>query len=91
MKKHLAPLTPQAWVAIALAAIIALSYVVGIIIPPPGELTESQLSGMRQMIILVTIFFAWDAVIRGLNAKFEHGDTKVTISQQSKPNEHENN
>jgi len=81
MKKT--PLTPQAWVAIVLAAIIAISYIVGIIIPPPGELTESQLSGMRQMIILVTIFFAWDAVIRGLNAKFEHGQTKVTISKSN--------
>ena len=33
------------------------------------------------MIILVAIFFAWDAVIRGLNTKFEHGKTKITVSQ----------
>jgi len=37
------------------------------------------------MIVLVAIFFAWDAVVRGLDTKFEHGNTKVSISHRSKP------
>ena len=37
------------------------------------------------MIILVAIFFAWDAVIRGLNTKIEHGKTKITVSQKPNP------
>jgi len=77
-------LTVQAWVAIALALVAATTFVVGMIIPPPGEVHPSVIQGMGLMIILVAIFFAWDAVIRGLDAKFEHGKTKVTISGKRK-------
>lgn len=79
--KHLKNLTPQAWVAIILAVIAAMTFVAGICIPPPGEVHPSILKGIGLMIALVAIFFAWDAVIRGMNTKFEHGKTKVTINQ----------
>ena len=69
--KNLKSLTPQAWVAIALAFVAAATFIAGIII----------IQGIGLMIILVAIFFAWDAVIRGLNTKFEHGKTKITVSQ----------
>ena len=64
--KNLKALTPQAWVAIALAFVAAATFIAGIIIPP-------------------AIFFAWDAVIRGLNTKIEHGKTKITVSQKPNP------
>jgi len=40
---------------------------------------------MEWMVKLVLIFFAWDAVKSGLNAIFEHGKTKLTISQSKQP------
>ncbi len=89
--KHLKSLTPQAWVAIILAFVAAATFITGIIIPPPGEVHPSIIKGIGLMIILVALFFAWDAVIRGLDAKFEHGKTKVTISgkRTSAPSENE--
>ena len=45
----------------------------------------SIIQGVGLMIILVAIFFAWDAVIRGLNTKIEHGKTKITVSQKPNP------
>lgn len=91
MKNLKHPLTPQGWAGLILATIIAISYLVGLVLPPPGELQPTQLEGMEWMVKLVLIFFAWDAVKSGLNAIFEHGKTKLTISQQTKPksNDHE--
>lgn len=83
--KKLQALTPQAWVAIGLAFVAAATFIAGIIIPPPGEVHPSVIQGIGLMIILVAIFFAWDAVIRGLDTKFEHGKTKLSFSQKSKP------
>ena len=76
-------LTVQAWVAIALAIVAAATFITGMIIPPPGEVHPSVIQGIGLMIILVAIFFAWDAVIRGMETKFEHGKTKVTIGKRN--------
>ena len=84
MKEQKHSLSPQGWAGILLATIISISYLIGLITPPPGELQPTQLEGMEWMVKLVLIFFAWDAVKSGLNAIFEHGKTKLTISQQSK-------
>ena len=92
MKEQKHSLSPQGWAGILLATIISISYLIGLITPPPGELQPTQLEGMEWMVKLVLIFFAWDAVKSGLNAIFEHGKTKLTISQQSKqtkPETHE--
>ena len=82
--KNLKALTPQAWVAMALALVAAATFIAGIIIPPPGEVHPSVIQGIGLMIVLVAIFFAWDAVIRGLDTKFEHGKTKLSFSQKPK-------
>lgn len=76
--------TVQAWAAIFLSAVAAAMFIAGIIIPPPGEIHPSVIQGIGLMIVLVAIFFAWDATVRGLSAKFEHGNTKVSIGGKSK-------
>ena len=78
-------LTPQAWIAIILSIVAAATFVTGLFIPPTGEIHPSVIKGIGLMIVLVAIFFAWDAVVRGLDTKFEHGNTKVSISHRSKP------
>lgn len=83
--KNVKSLTPQAWIAIILSVVAAATFITGLIIPPPGEIHPSVIKGIGLMIILVAIFFAWDAVVRGLDTKFEHGQTKVSISHKSKP------
>ena len=83
--KNLKALTPQAWVAIALAFVAAATFIAGIIIPPPGEVHPSILDGVGLMIIVVAIFLAWDAVSRVLKTKSEHGKTKITVSLKPNP------
>ena len=68
MKEQKYSLSPQGWAGIILAPIISISYHIGLITPPPGELQPTQLEGMEWMVKLVLIFFAWDAVKSGLNA-----------------------
>lgn len=76
--------TLQAWTAIFLSIVSAGLIIAGIIIPPPGELHPSVIQGVGLLTVLVAIFFAWDATVRGLNAKFEHGKTKVSVGGKSK-------
>ena len=83
--KTIKSLTPQAWIAIILSFVAAATFIAGLILPPPGEIHPSVIKGIGLMIVLVAIFFAWDAVVRGLDTKFEHGQTKVSISHESKP------
>lgn len=82
--KRMREATLQAWTAIFLSFVSAGLIIAGIIIPPPGELHPSVIQGVGLLTILVAIFFAWDATVRGLNAKFEHGKTKVSVGGKSK-------
>ena len=83
--KTIKSLTPQAWIAIILSFVAAATFIAGLILPPPGEIHPSVIKGIGLMIVLVAIFFAWDAVVRGLDTKFEHGSRKVSISHKTKP------
>lgn len=82
--KRMREATLQAWTAIILSFVSAGLIIAGIIIPPPGELHPSVIQGVGLLTILVAIFFAWDATVRGLNARFEHGKTKVSVGGKSK-------
>lgn len=73
--------TLQAWAAIVLAFIGAGLLIAGICIPPPGEIHPSVIQGVGLVTVVIAIFFAWDATVRGLGAKFEHGKTKVSIGK----------
>ena len=82
--KRVREATVQAWAAIALSAVAAAMLIAGIFIPPPGEVHPSVIQGIGLMIVLVAIFFAWDATVRGLSAKFEHGNTKISVGGKSR-------
>lgn len=73
--------TLQAWAAIVLAFIGAGLLIAGICIPPPGEIHPSVIQGVGLVTVIIAIFFAWDATVRGLGARFEHGKTKVSIGK----------
>lgn len=82
--KRMREATLQAWTAIVLSFVAAGLIIAGIAIPPPGELHPTVIQGVGLLTVLVAIFFAWDATVRGLNAKFEHGKTKVSVGGKSK-------
>lgn len=76
--------TLQAWAAIILSFVAVGMLIAGIFIPPPGEIDPSVTQAAIIVTVIIAIFFAWDATVRGLSAKFEHGKTKVTVGGKSK-------
>lgn len=82
--KRMKEATLQAWAAIVLAFIGAGLLIAGVCIPPPGEIHPSVIQGVGLVTVVIAIFFAWDATVRGLGAKFEHGKTKVSIGRDKK-------
>lgn len=82
--KRIREATLQAWVSIILSFVAAGVFIAAIIIPPPGEVHPSVIHGIGLIIVIIAIFFAWDATIRGLGAKFEHGKTKLSVGGTKK-------
>ena len=76
--------TLQAWAAIFLSVGAFGMLIAGVFIPPPGEIHPSVIQAVIIVTVIIAIFFAWDATVRGLSAKFEHGKTKVTVGGKSK-------
>ena len=79
--KRVREATIQAWAAILLSFVAVGMLLAGIFIPPPGEIHPSVIHAVIIVTVIIAIFFAWDATVRGLGAKFEHGKTKVSIGK----------
>lgn len=65
-----------------LLAIVAVGLIItGFFIPPMGKIDGSVLQGVGEIIGIISIFFGWDSVDKGLGAKFKHKDTEATIGK----------
>ena len=82
--KRVREATIQAWAAILLSFVAVGMLLAGIFIPPPGEIHPSVIHAVIIVTVIIAIFFAWDATVRGLPAKFEYGKTKVAVGGKSK-------
>lgn len=74
-------------VAVVLA-IIAVGLLIGsFFMPPQGKIDGSVLSAVGEIIGIIAIFFAWEAVDRGIDAKVTHGNTTIELNNPDKKNE----
>lgn len=69
-------------------AIIAVGLLIGsFFMPPQGKIDGSVLSAVGEIIGIIAIFFAWEAVDRGIDAKVTHGNTTIELNNPNKKNE----
>lgn len=72
-------LHPLMWVVVGLAAASVCIFVVGLLIPPPGEVHPSVLKGLSILTAdIALVIFAY-AVVSGKTATFTHGNTSATV------------
>lgn len=67
--------------AIVLAVIAIALIVAGFIVPPMGEVHPSVLKGVGEIIGIIAIFFGWESVDKGLDAKIQHGKTTIQLGK----------
>lgn len=74
-------------VAFILAGIAVALLVTSFLIPPVGVISPSALKGAAEIIGMIGIFFGWNAVDKGLDAKISHNNTSIEIMNNEDKNE----
>ena len=67
-------------IAIVLAIVAITLIIAGFLVPPLGVIDGSVLTAVGEIIFLVTIFFVWDCVTRGMIAEIKKGEIEASIS-----------
>ena len=72
-------------VAIIFAAIAITMGIVAFLTPPPWEIHSSVIAFTGEVFAFVALFFAWEAVDRGIDAKITHGSTEIDLKNPDNP------
>ena len=73
-------------VAVILAAAAVLLGLVSFIMPPRGMIDSSVIAFAGEVFAFAfaSLFFAWEAVDRGIDAKITHGGTEIDLNNPDK-------
>lgn len=67
-------------VAIALAAIAVLLGIASFLTPPHWIIDASVIGFTGELFAFASLFFAWESVDRGIDAKIKHKDTEIELN-----------
>lgn len=71
-------------VAIILAAIAVSLGIVSFFMPPKGVIDRSVIAFAGEIFAFVSLFFAWESVEHGIDAKNKHGQTEIELNNPDK-------
>lgn len=54
-------------------------FVAAFFAPPKGEINQSVLRAVAEILGIAALFFAWGAVLEGLGVKLTHGETTIVV------------
>lgn len=74
-----------------LAGASMLMFLLGMFMPPPGIIDSSILYAVSELLGFAALYAIIHAVDKGLDAKFKHGNTSVTIGDLHNHNTEEVN
>ena len=84
-KKEKTSCTRLKIVAIIFAAIALAMGLVAFFTPPPWQIDSSVIAFTGEIFAFVALFFAWEAVDRGIDAKITHGGTEIDLKNPDDP------
>lgn len=67
-------------VAIILAAIAVALLVVSFFTPPKWYIDGSVIAAVGEIFAFASLFYAWEATNRGIDAKIKHGQTEIELN-----------
>lgn len=74
-------------VAVILAAASVLLGIVSFVMPPRGMIDSSVIAFAGEVFAFASLFFGWEAVDRGIDAKITHGGTEIDLNNPDKKDE----
>lgn len=78
-------LHPLMWLVVTLLLASVAILVVGLLIPPPGEVHPSVLKGLGILTADIALTIFAYAVVSGKTATFTHGNTSATVGGKKSP------
>ena len=73
--------------AAVLAAISALLIVGSFFVPPMGFIDPSIMAAVGELLAWGALFMAWEAIDRGIDAKWVHGNNSIELNNPDKKEE----
>ena len=71
-------------VAIILATIAVVLGITSFVMPPHGIIDASVIGFTGELFAFASLFFAWESVERGIDAKVKHGQTEIELNNPDK-------
>lgn len=71
--------------AATLTGVSAALIIGSFFVPPMGVIDGSVLASVGELFAFAALFFAWEAVDRGIDAKIRHGDTEIDLNNPDRP------
>lgn len=67
-------------VAIVLATIAVALGVTSFVMPPHGAIDSSVIAFTGELFAFASLFYAWEATDKGIDAKIKHKDTEIELN-----------
>lgn len=70
--------------AIVLAAVAVGLGIASLVMPPRGVIDSSVVAFVGELFAFASLFFGWESVDRGIDAKIQHGKTSIELNNPDK-------
>ena len=67
-------------VSIVLAGAAFVLGAVSFMLPPRGAIDPSVVAFVGEMFAFASLFFAWESIDKGIDAKIKHGKTEIELN-----------
>lgn len=84
--KHATIGNPIFWICFTVCAGLVIA---GFCVPPYAEIDGSVLTAVGELFAFPTLWTVWHGIDKGIDAKFTHGNTSVTIGDLNEGKEEE--
>ena len=74
-------------IAVSLAFVAVVLGIVSFLTPPQWKIDSSVIAFAGEIFAFASLFFAWEAVDRGIDAKITHGGTEIDLNNPDKKTE----
>lgn len=71
-------------VSVILAAVAVLLGIASFLTPPCWVIDASVIAFTGEIFAFASLFFAWESVERGIDAKVKHGQTEIELNNPDK-------
>ena len=74
-------------IAVVFSSVAVILGIVSFVTPPQWKIDSSVIAFAGEIFAFASLFFAWESVDRGIDAKITHGETEIDLNNPDKKND----